>query len=73
MLPKTSTYVKSDGETNYMNFLIKDNEMIKKYNDNWNKFSNIITKELDSKNIYNKKILKTRVSSFGDEAADFRS
>ena len=48
MLPKTSVYVNGfDGETNWMNFMIKDDELFKKYNDIWNKVSNII-KEFDS-------------------------
>ena len=33
ILPKTSTYVKSyDGETKWMYFLIKDDDLIEKYN-----------------------------------------
>ena len=48
MLPKTSVCVNGyDGETNWMNFMIKDDELFKKYNDIWNKVSNII-KEFDS-------------------------
>ena len=34
MLRKMSTYVKNfDGETKWINFLIKDDELLKKYND----------------------------------------
>ena len=34
MFPKTSAYVKIyDGETEWMNFLIKDDNLLKKYND----------------------------------------
>ena len=33
MLPETSVYLKSyDGQTKWMNFLIKDNDLLKKYN-----------------------------------------
>ena len=48
MLSKTSTYVKSyDGETKWMNFLIKDAELFKKYTDIWMEISKSIEKELD--------------------------
>ena len=33
MLPETSVYLKSyDGQTKWMNFLIKDADLLKKYN-----------------------------------------
>ena len=45
ILPKTSAYVKIYvGETKWMDFLIKEN-LLKKYNDIWNKFSNGIKKD----------------------------
>ena len=60
MLTKMSVYAKSyDGETKCMQFLIKDDELFKKYNDIWNKVSNNIEKEFDSEPIYNNKYLKT--------------
>ena len=43
MLPKASTYVKSyDGGTKWMYFLIDDDQLLKKYNDIWNKVSKSI-------------------------------
>ena len=34
MLPKMSAYVKTyDGKTIWMNFFLKDDELLKKYND----------------------------------------
>ena len=45
MLPKYSDYVKHcDGETKWINFLIKDDDLLKKYISN--KVSNSIKKEL---------------------------
>ena len=35
----------------WMYFLIENNELLKKYNDTWNEFSNSIKKELDWKPI----------------------
>ena len=40
MLPKTSTYVKDyDGKTNWIYFLIKDDDLLNKYNTNWVKLA----------------------------------
>ena len=50
---------------------IKDDDLLKKYNDIWNKVSNSIKEELDCKRIYIKKCLKTKISSYGDESTDF--
>ena len=52
MLPKTSAYVKLyDGQSKWINFLIKDDDLLKKYNDIWNKVSNSIKKEYDWKKL----------------------
>ena len=46
MLPKRSTYVKNyDGKINGWVFLIKYDELLKKYNHVWNKVSNCIQKK----------------------------
>ena len=55
MLPKTIAYVKSyDGETKWINILIKDDELLKKYTDIWIKVSNCIKREHDCGPIYQK-------------------
>ena len=43
-----------DAEAKWMIFLIKYDDLLKKYNDIWNKVSNNIKKERDSEPIYNK-------------------
>ena len=49
MLSKISAYVKGYGDkTKWMNFLIKDDELLKKYNDIWNKVCNSIKKNFIS-------------------------
>ena len=49
MLPKKSAYVKSyDGRTKWMYFLIEDDDLWKKHNTIWDKFSIDIKKEFDS-------------------------
>ena len=72
MLPKTSAYVKSyDGQTKSMSFLIEDDDLLEKYNTIWDKVSANINKEFDSEPVFNKKILKTKIKSHGDEVTDF--
>ena len=48
MLLKTSALVKFyNDETKWMNFLIKGDDLLRKYNDIWNKVSSNIKKELN--------------------------
>ena len=42
MLPKTNEYVKRDGQTKLMYFLIEDDNLLKKYNTIWDKVSTAI-------------------------------
>ena len=44
---------------------------MKKHNTIWDNVSADIIKEFDSELVYNKKILKTNVKSYVDEATDF--
>ena len=58
MLPKTKVYVQIyDGQTKQMYFLIKDDNLLDKYNTIWDKFSSDIKKGFDSELAYNKKSL----------------
>ena len=50
-----------DGQTKWMYFLIESD----------NKVNSYIRKEFDSKPVYNKKFLKTKIKSYGDEVTDF--
>ena len=65
ILPKTSACVKSyDGQTNWVYFLIKDDDLLEKYYTNWDNVSAEIKKEFDSEAIYNKEILKTKKKNY---------
>ena len=67
MLPKASTYVKRyDRQTKWMHFLIKDDDLLKKCNTNWDKVSADIKKEFDNELVYNKTFLKTKTKSHSD-------
>ena len=61
MLPKTNVYVKSfNGQTKWMYFLIKDDDLLENYNTIWDKVSADIKKEFDSEPVYNKNYLKKK-------------
>ena len=74
IFPKMKAYVKSyDDQTKWMYFLIKDDELLEKYNTICNKVSTDIKKGFDSKPVYNKKCLKTKIKSNNDETTDFHN
>ena len=47
-----------------MSFLIKDEELLKKYNKFWDKVSNNIKTDFDSEPVYNEKYLKTKIKTY---------
>ena len=62
ILPETSAYVKSyDGQTEWMNFLIEDYDILEKCNTVWDKVSADFKNEFDSEPLYNKEIWKTKI------------
>ena len=46
-----TAYRKDFDEIKYMSFLIKDDELLKKYNTIWKKVKNTIDKEFDSNTV----------------------
>ena len=54
-----------------MYFFIEDDDLLKKYDTIWNKVSADISKEFDSKLVYNKEFLKAKIESHGNEVTDF--
>ena len=61
MLPKMSA---GFDETKYMYFLIKDNELLEKYNEIWEKVSKSIKKEFDRELVFDEKYLKTKIKCY---------
>ena len=47
-----------------MSFLIKDNKLLEKYNEIWDKVSKIIKKGFDSEPVYNDEYWKNKVESY---------
>ena len=63
-LPKMSAYKGDFDEIKYMSFLIKDDELLEKYNEIREKVKNSIKKEFDSKPVYNEKYLKAKIKPY---------
>ena len=59
-----SAYRKDFDETKSMSFWIKDDELLEKYNEIWEKVKGSILREFDRKPVYNKKYLKVIIKSY---------
>ena len=62
-----SAYKTDFDEAKYMSFLIKDNDLVKTYPQIWDKVNEVITIGFDSKPVYNKKYLKTKMESYEEK------
>ena len=51
--------------------MIEDDDLFEKYNTIWNKVSADIKKEFDTRPVYNKKVLITKLKSHVDVVTDF--
>ena len=51
-----------------MCFLIKDDKLLEKYNEIWEKVKSTIRKEFDSKPGYNEKCLKAKIKSYNGKS-----
>ena len=61
-----SVYRRDFNETKYI-VLIKDNELLEKYNEIWEKVKNNIKKDFDSEPVYNEKYLKVKIKSYNEK------
>ena len=59
-----SAYRRDFDESKCMSFLIKDNELLEKYNEICEKVKNSIKKEFDSEPVHNQKYLKAKIKSY---------
>ena len=59
-----SAYRRDSDESKYMSFLIKDDELLEKYDEIWEKLKNSIKKEFDCEPVYNEKNLKAKIKSY---------
>ena len=68
------TAQKNFDEIKYMSILIKDHELLEKYNEIQEKVKNSLKKEFESKPIYNEKYLKAKIKSYnGGTNANFHN
>ena len=58
---KISAYRRDFDETKCKSFLIKDDELLEKYNEIWEKVSNSIKRGFDREPVYNWKYLKKNI------------
>ena len=56
-----SAYRRDFDEPNYMSFLIKNDEVLEKYNEIREKVSNSFKKEFNCEPVYNEKYLKAKI------------
>ena len=52
-----------DDNNKYVNFLVNNKELLKKYNEIWDKIKSLTKKEFDKKPLYNNKYISTKVYS----------
>ena len=58
-----TAYRKDFDETKYMSFLIKDDELLERYNDIWEEVKDSLKIEFDSERACNEKYLKAKIKS----------
>ena len=56
-----------DKSSKYMNHLVKDEKILKKYLKIWSKIKRLIKKGLNSEPVYNDKYIKTKIKIYNDK------
>ena len=59
-----SGYRREFDETKYMSFLIKNDELLEKHNEIWEKVKYSTKKAFDSEPVYNEQYLKAKIKSY---------
>ena len=59
-LPQLTGYTKHF-DNKYVNLLVNDKKLLKKYNEIWDKIKSLYKREFDEKPLYNNKYISTRV------------
>ena len=57
-------YDKYFNDKNYLNLLVHNKELLKKYNSIQDKISNVLRKEFDSKTVYGNKYIETKIKIY---------
>ena len=53
-----------DQNNKYINILVNDKEVLKKYSEIWNKIKSLIKREFNSESVYNDKYIKTKIKIY---------
>ena len=62
-----NAYVKYfDKNNKYINLLVNDKEILKKYLEIWDKIKGLIKKEFNSEPVYNDKYIKTKIKIYNN-------
>ena len=64
MVKRVLIYRRDFDKTKHMSFLIKDDKLLEKYHEIWEKVKNNIKKEFDSEPLYNETYLKPKINSY---------
>ena len=56
-----------DKNSKYINLLVNDKEIFKKYSEIWNKIKSLIKKEFNSEPVYNDKYIKTKIKIYNNK------
>ena len=57
-------HIEETDETKYISLLIKDDELLEKYYEIWEKVKINIKKEFDSESVYSEKYVKAKIKSY---------
>ena len=71
-LPQMNVYTKYfNNGSKCMNLLLRDEVLIEKYNEIWDKIKNLFKKEFDSEPMYNDKYIKTKMNLYNTYGMNF--
>ena len=66
-LPRMNAYTKYfEKDNKYINVLVNNKEILKKYSKIWNKIKSLIKKEFNSEPVYNDKYIKTKIKIYNN-------
>ena len=66
-LPQLTGYTKHfDNNNKYVNLLVNDKTLLKKYNEIWDKIKILSKRELDKKPLYNNKYISSKIKIYND-------
>ena len=66
-LPQVNVYAKYFDENNkWMNLIVKDEEILEKYNKRWSKIKSFFKREFGNEPVYNDKYINTKIKIYNN-------